>query len=69
MKKRIVTIKAEDEASALVYLEMVKSNFRAAVLMKEPMNHCVLDDPAKGEKTVCTLEKPIKSILSWWRKG
>lgn len=63
-----MTIKAEDEASALVYLDMVKSTFKASVMMGLPMEHCFMEDPAKGEKTVCTLEKPIKSILSWWRK-
>jgi hypothetical protein len=56
MKKWLITIKAEDEASALVYLDMVKSSFKAAVIMGEPMNHCVMEDPDKGEKTVCTRE-------------
>lgn len=63
MKKWIVTIKAEDEASALVYIDMLKSTFNASVLMGLPMDHCIMEDSAKGEKVVCTLEKPIKSIF------
>lgn len=66
MKKWIVTIKAKDEASALVYLDMVKSSFKASVMMGLPMDHCVMEDPAKGEKTVCTLETPK---LKWiWKR-
>ena len=56
MKKWIVTIKAEDEASALIYLDMLKSSFKASVMMGQDMNHTILEDPAKGEKTVCTRE-------------
>lgn len=65
MKNWTITIKAEDEASALVYLDMVKSSFKASVMMGLPMKHCVMEDPAKGEKTICTLEK---KRWSWLRK-
>jgi len=66
MKKWKVTIKAEDEASALVYLDMLRSNFKAAVLMGETMNECcVIDDPAKGEKTVCTLHSDSTAWDNW----
>lgn len=64
MKKWIITIKAQDEASALVYLDMVKSTFKASVIMGTPMDHCVMEDPAKGEKTVCTLER--NNIFSFY---
>lgn len=67
MKKWTITIKAEDEASALVYLDMVKSSFKAAVMIGSPMDHCVMEDPAKGEKTVCTMETPIKFRWPWTR--
>ena len=67
MKNWTITIKAEDEASALVYLDMVKSTFKAAVMMGLPMEHCMMEDPAKGEKTICTT--PSKKRWSWLRKG
>jgi hypothetical protein len=60
MKKWIVTIKAQDEASALVYLEMLVSSFKAAVLMKLPMDSTILEDPDKGEKVVCTSHNKFK---------
>lgn len=66
MKKWTITIKAEDEASALIYLDMVKSAFRASVLMKEPMTHCVMEEPAKGEKTICTL-KDDSTVWDNWK--
>ena len=66
MKKWTVTIEAQDEASALVYLDMLRSSFRASILMKLPMESTVIDDPAKGEKLVCS---PSKNIWSWLRKG
>lgn len=73
MKKWLVTIKAEDEASALVYLDMLKSSFKASVMMGEDMKSCVLDDPNKGEKTVCTLESNkvfsfYEMLWLWLRK-
>jgi len=65
MKKWTITIKAQDEASALLYLDMVKSSFRAAVIMGYPMNHCVMEDPAKGEKTICTLKNDSTAYDDW----
>jgi hypothetical protein len=65
MKKWTITIKAEDEASALTYLGMMSNTFKAAVMMGVPMNHCFLEDPDKGEATVCTLKTPR---WSWVRK-
>ena len=65
MKKWILTIKAEDEASALVYLDMVKSEFKASVMMGLPMEHTVIDDPVKGEKTVCTLKSDSTDWDNW----
>ena len=67
MKKWKITIKAVDEASALVYLDMVKSTFNASVMMGLPMDHCVMEDPDKGEKTVCTMETPVKFRWPWKR--
>jgi hypothetical protein len=66
MKNWKIEIKAQDEASALVYLEMLKSSFRAAVLMKLPMTTTILEDPDKGEKLVCT--SPA-TRWSWLRRG
>ena len=57
MKNWKIEIKAQDEASALVYLEMLVSSFKAAVLMKLPMDSTILEDPDKGEKVVCTSQK------------
>jgi hypothetical protein len=65
MKKWIVTIKAQDEASALIYLEMLVSSFKAAVLLKLPMDSSILEDPDKGEKVVCTSETPVKFRWPW----
>jgi len=67
MKKWTITIKAQDEASALVYLDMIKSSFKAAVMIGAPMKHCFMEDPAKGEKTVCTMETPVKFRWPWKR--
>lgn len=53
MKKWKIEIKAQDEASALVYLEMLVSSFKAAVIMKLPMDSTLLEDPDKGEKLSC----------------
>jgi hypothetical protein len=66
MKKWTVTIEAQDEASALPYLQLLNSSFKAAALMKLPMEATVIDDPARGEKLVCT---PAKKRWSWLRRG
>ena len=65
MKKWIITIKAQDEASALVYLDMLKASFKAAVMMGSPMNATILDDPDKNEKVVCTLESDSTARDEW----
>jgi len=67
MKKWEITIEANDEASALVYLDGIKGSFTASVMTGLPMDHCVMEDPAKGEKTICTRIK--KSWTIWDRKG
>jgi hypothetical protein len=66
MKKWTVTIEAQDEASALVYIGMMTTTFKAAVIMGLPMEHCMMEDPEKGEKLVCTT--PTKKRFSWLRK-
>jgi len=66
MKKWTITIEVQDEVSAIEYLEMLKSSFRAAVLMKLPMTTTILEDPDKGEKLVCT--SPA-TRWSWLRRG
>ena len=66
MKKWIIRIKAEDEASALVYLDMLRSSFRASVMMGLPMEPTVIDDPDKGEKLVCRNERKVR--YPWTRK-
>jgi len=65
MKKWTITIEAEDEASALVYLGMVQSSFKAAVMIGSPMYHCVMEDPAKGEKTICSLKRDTSAYDNW----
>ena len=66
MKKWTITIEARDEASALPYLEILNSSFKAAALMKLPMEAAVIDDPDSGGKLVCI---PNKKRFTWLRKG
>jgi hypothetical protein len=65
MKKWIITIKVQDEASVLTYLEMLRSSFKAAVMLGLPMDSTILEDPDKGEKVVCTSEPPVKFRWPW----
>jgi hypothetical protein len=66
MKKWTVTIEAKDEAEALVYIEMMTSSFKAAIMMGQPMTHCYMDDPKAGTKLICTT---FKKRWSWIRRG
>jgi hypothetical protein len=65
MKRWTIIIDAPDEATALVYIDMMKSTFKAAIMMGLPMNHCIMEDPAKGEKLICTA---YKRRWSWLKK-
>lgn len=56
MKTWEIKLKAKDEKTAIIYLEMLLKSFQASVLLKEDMFLHSVGDPDKGEKLICRLK-------------
>lgn len=57
MKTWKIEIKAPDEHTALQYLNMLRTQFGASVVLKEDMKGCVIQDTEKKESLLCRLYK------------
>lgn len=57
MKTWEVKIKASDEKTALEYLQMLITGFKASVTINQDMDSYVIEDPKKKESLICRLTK------------
>jgi hypothetical protein len=55
MKTWKIKITAPDEQTALEYLKVLVSDFKASIALKQDMNNCVIEGSKKNEKLICNL--------------
>lgn len=53
MKTWKITLKAKDEKSALVYLDILRDSFKSSIALKERMKDICVEDSDNGEKMTC----------------
>ena len=61
MKEWKITIRTRDEAKALEYIDILIHAFKAAIITKNPMDFCSLENPDTKEILTCNLKKNDKS--------